>query len=457
MFVGLHLTASALRAVWLRQGRDGEVRVERCASCPADGTLAAWAARQKMSRLPCTAALPGSVAVFRSIALAPGDPRTLEQAADMEVEISTEPDFQGMCRRIAGTECFPGTRQLILALARPDAVQHAIHPFVKSHIGLSGLIPSPVAAYYAMRRCITATTQPTLLLFMTADTTELVVGTATGILFMRSLATGTRSGAEALGAAVSVLGIYRKTFPQIAEGFLAAPEPDATRLAADMAERLRIPVTANASPPVAHEHLLAYGLALAGNDPAAQALSFLPPAVQAQTRRRACKPYCVAAALAGVLALLALLSHGLLAIQRGKHAVKDETRRLVRLGALDATLRSLHDETRLAQDRDDALLPMLWFPSAVRDILSTLAESLHPDDALTSFSSAPRQALILEGITPHADMASVKTLIERLNASPRVAHAELSRSEAVAPGDLVGRPDAPLLSRFIILVSLKEP
>jgi len=369
-------------------------------------------------------ALAGSHVVFRSIALAPNDPRTLQQAADMELEIATDPDFQGMCKRMIGYECFPGTRQLILALARPDAVQEAAERSLDRHVGLDSLIPSPVAVYYGMRSLITETIHSTLLLFMTADATELVVGTPTGILFMRSLSTGFNAGEETVGGLITVLGIYRKTFPRITEGILVCPDANAEKLAADMTARLRMPIRcagllreyarndgvgSDAPSPlqVEPEYLLAYGLAVAGNDATARGLSFLPPAIQTDMRLRARKPYWIMAAVLGLAALGIFLAYSHAAVRDDRKKLHAEQARLEQTRALRDSLRTLQDDLTLIRDRDQAMRPLMRFPSAIRDILRILGTSLHPSDGLTSFTDAPNQALIIEGITPHADMKSV--------------------------------------------------
>jgi len=206
---------------------------------------------------------------------------------------------------------------------------------------------------------------------------------------------------------------------------------------------------------VAPEFTLAHGLAVAGCDATAPGLSFLPPAIQTDMRFRARKPYWITATVLGIAALLAFLGVSHAALQRERNAIAAEQSRLEQTKALRDSLRTLQDDVSLIRDRDQSMRPLMRFPSAICDILRILGDSLHPSDGLTSFTDAPNQALIIEGITPQADMTSVKALVEALQASAYVANAELGRSEAIIPGELIGRPADKLLSRFSILVTLK--
>lgn len=565
--VGLDFGAYSIKAVWVerRGGRVALLRTEELQLPPETQDpvrfITPWLEKHGIPKNPCALALPGSQIVFQPVTLAAGDPRTPQQAAEMEVAVFNDMAGEAMTHSAAVFDGEAGARHLLMAMVRPEIVDKALRGAAAFSLQACELAPSPVALFNAASRSQPARPAPTLYLQIGHASTDVAIGLQGGLLFARSFAMGGKAFTEALlkargGALVQVerlkrteagldpenplaadlqpaatlwlsqlkstLAVYRGQFPEerFAPGniVLCGGGGALRGLAEFTGERLQRPCAPLADPDLPPAFTTAFGLALAALHKAACPLSLLPRTLRDEIVFREKKPYWVAAGVCASLALAVFFVSGIRGIGRERAIVEAESRRIAELRRIDSTIRKIRTDIEATRDLGRPALELLQAGPLVRELVTLVANSIHPDDWITMLcdeavylpppppetaakpgaaaargvrdlrrpapaatgvlrpgtrkpapGGAPAAAekppgftaFIIEGYTPHSDLETVKDLVRRLLTSELVARADVLGDERVLPAALLGDtpPDALTrdLTHFVVRVEVRRP
>ncbi len=208
--VGLDIGARSVRAAWVQLRGDVPrvVRVEQMA-LPLEGNdttalLRSWLNKQGLLKGFAAMPVSGAQLVFQPGRLAPEDPRTPGQAAEMELATFNEMAGDSMLSDVAWHEWSASLRVYLMAMARPAVVDAALAAFEPVGVRPADLVPAPVALFNALAPLAGAAGGPTLFVNIGHNQTELAIGTSKGILFARAFAMGGRSFTEAVAKLAAV-------------------------------------------------------------------------------------------------------------------------------------------------------------------------------------------------------------------------------------------------------------
>ncbi len=440
-FVGLDLGRHALRAVWLAAA-SGTPRLLRRETLrlPFDGmgsreTIASWIEQKGLRDVSCAIALPGAQALFQPLLLAPDDPRTDAQAADVEVVKYSEMMSDTMRHAHAPFALKTGERRLLLAMARAPAVDETLARAKDLQLRVVEVAPAPVALFNAL--CAAAGPEPALFAGIGAGGTDIAIGSAEGLYFVRSFGVGGRAFTDAMARSLKVpfaLAESRKesegdlrgdrpehaALRQVADQWLNElrsclsvfanlfPDPEArprrvilagggARLAgfADrIGEALRLPVAgADAAgwlddPAEAAGYATAVGLALAAQNAGRCRISLLPEDLRYEREFRRQKPVWVAAAIVAGLIFATGLAGGYRDNQRKADVLRAQeasVRARQELAASIEAIRSRNDKLRRI---GGTVRTLIAGGPVLSDLLTVIQKGKDNDDWITMVADA---------------------------------------------------------------------
>jgi len=143
--IALDAGTQTLQALWM-QMRANKPFVARAESfaLPLDEDkpnemIRQWVSRHNLSKAFCNVALHGSQTVFQGGRITHSDPRTARQVAEMDIAQFNEMAGDEMEFDVADFEFEfePGMRRYIMSMARPAAIEKALH---RQHRCTSGLL-----------------------------------------------------------------------------------------------------------------------------------------------------------------------------------------------------------------------------------------------------------------------------------------------------------------------------
>ncbi len=368
-FIGLDLDRQAVKAVRVerRWKRVTVTHADTLRLPPAEGDVAAivgrWLDSLGWRELPCVTSIPGHATILKPLELTPGDPRTLRQAAALEVHRLAEMTGESFVHDVL--ELKPGAdghARALLFVIRGPALEAVLKPLTDSGLDVIDVTPAPLALFNLLTWTGLDKDAVTVGLIIGHSATEVAVGTRTGVRFIRSFELGVRAFAEALAHARQVppaqaedslfdgtvdlaalagsgslpaplaevlhswlgeitmsLDLYRDRYPDVTEAplnlVLAGGGARLSGLSEVLARRtglttgtLRIPGPNDGAMADPHYYAVAAGLALKGAGVDASSISLAPTPVRERRRWRRERWFwlgtlVVAAAVAGVLTL----------------------------------------------------------------------------------------------------------------------------------------------------------
>ncbi len=204
VIIGLDIGRYAVKAAWVesRSGRPVIRRLEQL-RLPYEGTdpfavIGPWLASLHIGRTPCVLGIPGTDVICQPLTLPPADPRTAEQAVDIEVIRFNEMASETMLYGFIPFEGTPGQRALQLCMARPAAVEPLLSFTKDAGLNLVDLIPMPAALHAAGASSFRESEQPVILADVGDTSTVVTIASRRGFLFGRAFAGGGRLFTEAL-------------------------------------------------------------------------------------------------------------------------------------------------------------------------------------------------------------------------------------------------------------------
>ena len=435
--VGLDFGTYSIKAVWL-ESKAGVATVSRTEELqiPPETQdpvrfIQPWLDKHGLRKTLSSAAIPGTQTVFQPVVLPADDPRTEDEAAAAEVASFAEMAGERMQYGVATVPGDGGTRILQLALVRPGVVDSGLRGAAAFSLRLCDLVPTPVAAFNGAFAG-GESAAPALYLSIGHQTTDVVVGSANGILFARSFAIGGKAFSDAIarGRGVSdlqaerlkkseaglasgaphadilrpvatmwssqvrsALSVYRGQFPgsamQPKSIVLLGGGARLSGLAEFAAEALALPLADTAGlekPPVPPAFATAYGLALSGAGFARCPISLFPEDLRNELVFREKKPYWIAAGVFAALILGTFIVIAVRGIARERATVEVETQRIRKLAAIDAAIERMRAETATLRATAVPVRRLLEAGPQTRELVKLLAGSIDPNDWITMVS-----------------------------------------------------------------------
>lgn len=443
MVIGLDLGRHAAKLVWVtRRGKNLSVTRTETLRLPPDATearalLPRWLAGLGIGKTPCVLGVPGHQLFFQPMAWPADDPRTAAQAAAMEMaryaEMSPEPMTHGH-----GTAQAADGRRLLLAMARPVAIDALLQQAREWGLNVVEMVPTPIALARAFTHFGRTDGKPRALVNIGHAGVELSVAGDGGVLFARSFAVGAQAGTEALmrahglsfaqaenlkhseGSLAPGDGALHQTLTPPAEmlgGELKAclamfaslfPTEDGPALRVCvtgggallrglpewLGQRLQRPTLRGDEPlrrPLGEHactHALAAGLALFGHDAQPSAFSLLPDQLRAELAFRRQKPFWIASAATAAAILAVSVLGGYIDVARKTERLNAQRRELQRLQDLVRTIEDTKARNARLLELARPVRERVVGNAHIRRLIATLAEAKHPDDWIAMLSDA---------------------------------------------------------------------
>ncbi|MBN2301185.1 MAG: pilus assembly protein PilM, partial [Lentisphaerae bacterium] len=372
--IGLDIGCYSVKAAWVTQ-RSNACSVKRVEilKLPYDQSnreevITSWLAGHGIGKYPCVLGISGQQVMFQPLQMADDDPRTMEQAAEMEVLKFRDITAETMTHGLAPFTLKPEDRRLLMAMARESALNDVLSLARNTRLDIVNLVPSPVALFNTFARMDNANNdgRPCIYANIGHVTTDIAVGIKHSLIFARSFAGGgqmftiavartghlTETQAEdwkidkgsvsddnnnssAIKATADVwineiqscLAVYRNLFPNdetrptqmivsgggsLLKGF---PDYIAERLNINVRQPLMLPGNPKTDRPALFP--TAIGLALSEDNAAAQ-INLLPNTIKDELIFRRQKPFWIAAAITAALILGISVACGFWQIKRYK-------------------------------------------------------------------------------------------------------------------------------------------
>jgi hypothetical protein len=204
--IGLDIGRHAIKVVRVER-RWGSVAVTRADALrvPRGGGDWGMIARRWLDGLPwakgpCVVTLPGGSVILKTLTLAPGDPRTVRQAATLETEALNRMAGEAFMSDVLELPVQPesGARRGLLFVARPEALSVVVEPATRLGFDLIEVIPAPVALHRTLRHALPDF--PGLLVGIDVGerATGVVISAGAEIRLVRTFELGVSSFAEAV-------------------------------------------------------------------------------------------------------------------------------------------------------------------------------------------------------------------------------------------------------------------
>ena len=461
--VGLDIGTRTVRAAWmtLRGGSPRVIRTEQMV-LPVDAQdtnalILTWLQRLGLAGGFCAIGLPGAHTVFQTGRLAPNDPRTPKQAADMELATFSEMAGDAMRCSMVDCEWDPGTRLYLMAMARPSMVENALSALTPIQLKAADLVPVPVAVFNALDPLAGPHDAPYLYVNIGHQQTDLAIGCPKTLLFSRTVSMGGKSFTESisrqakctiqqaevqkhrdgsvepdspygvflrplaerlLSQVSAAVGVYRGAFrdPSFAIGQIVLSGGGAQlRGLADMFRaKFEIPVVFASDLPGASAakdvssfgtYDVAVGLARTAYEAGEANLSLLPASMREEIIFREKKPYWIAAGIVGALTLAAFAFSVVHAVNRETARIDKVQSRLRKFEKFNKEIEQMRAGNEAMRQRAAPLVRLLENGPRMRLALSLASNAVGPDDWISMVCEehmyqAPEQAAGKKGRKP---------------------------------------------------------
>ena len=508
--IAIDVGTRSVRAVWVQMhGTTPTVtRVEPFA-LPLDeeephALISSWIDNLGIAKQFCVVALPGSQTVFQSGRIMHTDPRTPEQIAAMDIAQFSEMAGDEMAHDVFAFEpSFElGVRRYIMSMARPSAINKAIHDASLNHVRPFDLIAAPVALHNAIETFSGDHEEPWCYVNIGHSQTEVAIGLKKGLLFARSLPVGGKLFTEAVTQATGLppvqaevrkhadcglretdacfenlrgaadrwisqfnacMGVYRSQFQDRkftpTRLVITGGGAQLKGLKEDLAAKLATPVIlSNELPSVPESYRpyigtydLAFGLAVTALKAGSTYLSLLPGDLKDEVIFRSKKPWWIVAAvlLTGAMALYS--GTGVYLLKRDGVQLDEEREQLHRREQIDKRIQELKNLGAQALTNSLPLTSLLMNGPLAREMLSLVASTVDPNDWITLFCdekiyNPKEQNVDTAATTPQAAVRNPFSLFRTIRPAATATPAASDKKEPAVKKDLVD----PLKSVFIV-------
>ena len=435
--LGLDIGRATVKAVWatVRGTAAPQIVRSELLRLPAEtadrkNVIAQWLARFGVHGTPTVIGLSGQQAMFQPLVLLPGDPRTAQQVAAIEMFRFNEMASEEMAYACAPFTNPAGDRRVLLAMARPGALTEVLDAARGLGLRVVDLVPLPVAVFNAFALHAEESPAPILYADVGQSGTEMAVGTAHGLMFARHFAIGGQAFTDAvarsrklayvqaetlkvskgaltdddtdLGPALrktadlwvselqSCLSVYGSVFGQphdrprrliVCGGGALLPgfaEYVSGKLGMETALQAPLPLESGTENPALYA--AATGLALTGLKRGLSPLNLLPEDTRDELVFRAEKPYWIAAGVAAALILGVSVGGGFWDFQRKAKLLKEQGLSLHHRQELVSEIERLKAQAAAIRTMTEPVRQMLANAARLRDVLRVVAEARDAND-----------------------------------------------------------------------------
>jgi Tfp pilus assembly PilM family ATPase len=175
------------------------------------GIIGRWLQEQGLTGNRCTIALSGQQVIFQPMFMVQGDPRSIEQAAAMELVKMRDLAAEDMVHGFAPFASNPGEQRVLLAMARPSVLDETTALVRQLGLELLDIVPAPVALFNALVGTVEAQDAPSVFMHVGHSATEVAIGSRHGMMFARSFAGGGQLFTDALSRARQLPGPHAES------------------------------------------------------------------------------------------------------------------------------------------------------------------------------------------------------------------------------------------------------
>lgn len=485
--LGLDIGRHAAKAVSVvARGDSVEILRVETLRLPAGGfdrkaILARWIKEHDLTGTPCVISLPGQQAMFQPMFMVPGDPRTIEQAAAMEILMLRDVAPETMSYSVSQFGGKIGEKRVLMAMARPALIEEAMGLVHELGLEILDVVPAPVALFNALAPAH-ATEGTTIFAHIGSSTTEIAIGGPEGLMFARAFAVGGQPFTEALAKvrqlqvphaenlkvtdacklddddpAVKVamkrvadlwisefqscVAVFDSLFPKAADranrvvlsgggslltgfaGYVAA------KTGLEVITNIHLPADGKCQPPA--NWAIATGLACGGVSPRKCDMSFLPKAVRDEQAFRREKPFWMAAGVAAALILVVSLIGGYYDFKRMEKHLNTQRASLERRRDLVSQIEAIQIKGNLIRAMAEPVDKLLHNGPIVQEVLSLVASAKNPNDWISLLcdgesyqSKSPSSALFTtaEGTAPKRHRLATTVSEAVTNKTSRLEH-----------------------------------
>jgi Tfp pilus assembly PilM family ATPase len=437
--LGFDYGTHAIKVAWVESVRRGfhVARTETLRVPAGNGGSAAfvasWVEKNGLGKLPCVIGIPAQHVLFQPFAMQPDDPRTVEQAAGMEVARYSDMASEQMVHDAVAVKVSDHQKHVLLVMSRTSQVDQVLSNAGKFGLDVIDMVPSPVALYNAMEFRNQSRDAATLYINVGASCSEIAIGTGGGLLFARSFAIGGQMFTDAIARASNLttaiaeerkvnateaqppgvlapvmslwiaelnacLAVYRNQFPErrlhparivlAGGGACLRGFPDAVSAA------LNIPASRADSQPrsaPAENPMLfsvAAGLAQSGIGHVTSPIRLLPPRVRDELSFRRQKPWWIAAALVSAAILGVSVAAGVYDSKQWQALLTNQNASLARRQELARQFYHARLQADAIQGMAIPVGALLKTGVVVRELISLIAANKAREDWITLISDS---------------------------------------------------------------------
>jgi Tfp pilus assembly PilM family ATPase len=444
--LGLDVGHAAVKAV-LASSRGSRVVIARAETLrlPTGGTfdraaiIGRWLREQGLAANRCVVAMSGQQAVFQPMFMVPGDPRTIEQAATMELIKMRDMAAEDMTHSFDSFASKPGERRVLLAMARPAVLDETMALVRQLGLELLDIVPAPVAVFNALVPGAERRDAVDVLVHVGHSITEFAVGSHAGLMFARAFAGGGQLFTDALARArqmpvphaenmkvtgvcsltkgepadvqaltraadtwvaefQSCLAVFNSVFPQAQDrptrlvlsggGALLEGFAEYVRAKTGLETTVAARLAAEGTPAPVAPWAIAAGLVASALRAPACAISLVPRAIRDEWVFRKQKPFWIAAGLTAGLILAVGLLGGWYDSSRMERLLREQRASLERRRNLVAQIEGAKARNDQFREHAAPVADLLRAGPQMRQIMALVAAAKAPNDWITLFCDA---------------------------------------------------------------------
>ncbi len=446
VIIGLDVGHHSVRVVRVERAGDGvSVKTAESMRLPLDDSdktdvIKKWLSQVGgLSGSTFVVALCGQSIMFQPFALVPNDPRTFEQAVEMEVARFSELASETMAHGFQALSEEERERRMLVAMARPDAVDAVLGLAREMRFFVVDVVPVATALFNSGVVSGDIGEEPCIIADIGHQATEIAIGTKSSLMFARSFAGGGQLFTDAVERASGVgarqaetvkmdegllgggpdedtiaalteaadmwvaevetcLSVYRGSYPEDEEQptklVLSGGGAALQGLAQYAESKLDIKVVLSEGLPGEYgdveprEFMIAAGLGISGLGLGAASISLLPENVRDDLLLMEQKRYWIAASAVAAAILIVGLAGGYYRVGRMKKELRAREKSLSLRDQIGYEIEQAKGNNKRAMAMSFAVEGLLQSGPIMRDLVMLLDEAKDKDDWITMIADA---------------------------------------------------------------------
>jgi type IV pilus assembly protein PilM len=443
--VGLDIGRHSIKAVWAKfsGGKPYVTRAEilRLPSETADvaGLVSSWIENIGLTKKRCVIGVPALQTMFHPLLFQKEDPRTDDQAVEIEVLKFNELAHESMNYGYVPIDTGDEARRVLLVLARPSVLDEVLSMPQRLGVEVVDVVPAPFAFFNVLSRQFSSETSPILFIYIGHSSTEIAIGFRNSLLFARAFSCGGAMFTDAVARALklpwaqaenlklkegslkgdkpytrflttvadtwisslaSALSVYRSVFSeqsfQPSRAVLCGGGAYLDGFAEYISQKLNIPVDVVAGFTTSRRveldnpavFTVAAGLSLTTSVESVPVVSLLPEAMYNELMFKRQKPFWIAAGITASMILSVSLWGGHIEFKRNELALEQQKRKLSELQKLRDEIENLKAETDKVKGISEPIILTARFTASLYQFINLLGKVKTESDWITLITDA---------------------------------------------------------------------